>query len=55
MEFDGDVNSIYSAGNPKWGQIPGPGSLHDRYNIRRGLDPIISMPDALHIMLIKEK
>ena len=50
-----DVNSIYSAGDPKWEQIPGPGSLHDRYNIRRGLDPITSMPDALNIMLIKEK
>ena len=55
VEFDVDVNSVYPAGNPSWGQIPGPGSLYDRYNIRRGLEPITSMPNALNITLIKEK
>jgi len=55
VEFDVDANSVFPAGNSSWGQIPGPGSLYDRYKIKNGQDAITSMPDAQNITLIKEK
>lgn len=54
-EFDVDSSSIYPAGKENWGQIPGPGSLIDRLNQKKGLPPIKEMPDALNIKKIGDK
>ncbi|MGG5342851.1 hypothetical protein [Enterococcus sp. AZ192] len=54
-EFDVNSKSIYPAGNKNWGQIPGPGSLIDRLNQKKGLPPITEMPDALNIKKLGEK
>ena len=51
MEFDVPTNSISPAGNSNWGQIPGPGSLWDRFNQSKGLPPINGMPDATNIQV----
>lgn len=48
-EFDVTKNSLYPAGNENWSQIPGPGSLIDRLNQKKGLPAITEMPDALNI------
>ncbi len=48
-EFDVAKNSLYPAGNENWSQIPGPGSLIDRLNQKKGLPAITEMPDALNI------
>lgn len=48
-EFDVAKNSLYPAGNENWSQIPGPGSLIDRLNQKKGLPAITVMPDALNI------
>lgn len=49
VEFDVDSSRIYPAGKEGWGQIPGPGSFYDRLNIKKGLPPIDSMPEAQNI------
>lgn len=54
-EFDVNSNSIYPAGNDNWAQIPGPGSLIDRLNQKKGLPPITEMPDAVNIKKIGDK
>ncbi|EDN7386679.1 hypothetical protein ACE6YB_000005 [Listeria monocytogenes] len=41
--------TIYPAGKEGWAQIPGPGSLIDRFNRKKGLPGITEMPDALDI------
>nr|WP_028247983.1 hypothetical protein [Pseudobutyrivibrio ruminis] len=51
VEFDVDSSRIYQAGNEGWGQIPGPGSLYDRLNIKKGLPPISDMPNAYNISI----
>ncbi|WP_422389672.1 hypothetical protein [Candidatus Enterococcus lemimoniae] len=48
-EFDVAKNSLYPAGNENWSQIPGPDSLIDRLNQKKGLPAITEMPDALNI------
>lgn len=48
-EFNVNSNSIYPAGNENWAQIPGPGSLIDRLNQKKGLPPITEMPNAINI------
>ncbi|MBE6047566.1 MAG: hypothetical protein E7213_04020 [Clostridium sp.] len=55
VEFDVDSLKIYQAGNDGWGQIPGPGSLYDRLNIKKGLPPIEDMPNAYNIKIGGEK
>ena len=55
VEFDVDSSRIYQAGNDGWGQIPGPGSLYDRLNIKKGLPPIEDMPNAYNIKIGGEK
>ena len=54
-EFDVDSKNIYPAGKEGWGQIPGPGSLIDRLNQKKGLPAITEMPDALNIIIKGEK
>lgn len=48
-EFDVTNSALYQAGNENWAQIPGPGSLIDRLNQKKGLPAITEMPDALNI------
>jgi hypothetical protein len=55
VEFGVDSSRIYQAGNDGWGQIPGPGSLYDRLNIKKGLPPIEDMPNAYNIKIGGEK
>ena len=55
VEFDVDSSRLYQAGNDGWGQIPGPGSLYDRLNIKKGLPPIEDMPNAYNIKIGGEK
>ena len=55
VEFDVDSSRIYAADNYGWGQIPGPGSLYDRLNIKKGLPPIEDMPNAYNIKIGGEK
>ena len=55
VEFDVDSSTIYQAGNEGWGQIPGPGSLYDRLNIKKGLPPIDDMPNAYNIKIGGER
>ena len=55
VEFDVDSSRIYQAGNDGWGQIPGPGSLYDRLNIKKGLPQIEDMPNAYNIKIGGEK
>ena len=55
VEFDVDSSKIYKAGNDVWGQIPGPGSLYDRLNMKKGLPPIEDMPNAYDIKIRGEK
>ena len=55
VEFDVESSRIYQAGKDIWGQIPGPGSLQDRLNIKKGLTPIEDMPNAYNIQIEGEK
>ncbi|WP_439005758.1 TreTu family toxin [Listeria monocytogenes] len=48
-EFKVNEKTIYPAGKEGWAQIPGPGSLIDRFNRKKGLPGITEMPDALDI------
>ncbi|EGD30138.1 cytosolic protein [Streptococcus sanguinis SK72] len=54
-EFDVNSQSLYPAGKEGWGQIPGPGSLIDRLNQKKGLPAITEMPDARNINIKGEK
>lgn len=51
VEFDVDSIRIYPAGKEGWGQIPGPGSLIDRLNLKKGLPAFEDMPDAINIQI----
>lgn len=51
VEFDVDSTRIYLAGKEGWGQIPGPGSLIDRLNIKKGLPAFDDMPNASNIKI----
>lgn len=55
VEFDVPTNSIRAGGNANWGQIPGPGSLWDRFNQSKGLPPITEMPNATNIQIMGGK
>ncbi len=46
---------VFPAGNEGWGQIPGPGSIYDRLNIKKGLPPIEDMPNAFNIEIVRGK
>lgn len=55
VEFDVNANFVIKAGKEEWSQIPGPGSLTDRLNQKRGLPPIIDMPEAGNIKIVGGK
>lgn len=42
---------VYPAGKEGWGQIPGPNSLIDRLNVRKGLPAFTDMPNANNISI----
>ncbi len=48
-EFKVDEKTIFPAGKEGWAQIPGPGSLIDRFNQKKGLPAITEMPEAIDI------
>lgn len=54
VEFEVDANSVIQAGKGGWAQIPGPGSLTDRLNQKKGLPPITEMPKAQNIKILGE-
>jgi len=55
VEFDVPTSSLYPAGNENWGQIPGSGSLIDRFNQSKGLPAINEMPAATNIVIVGGK
>ncbi len=55
VEFDVDSSSVYPAGKNGWAQIPGPGSLIDRLNAKKGLPAIEDMPTANNIQIKGKK
>ena len=52
VEFEVNANSVFQAGKEGWAQIPGPGSLIDRLNQKRGLPPITEMPKVKNIKIL---
>ncbi|MBM5721781.1 hypothetical protein D8X92_13890 [Listeria ivanovii] len=48
-EFKVNEKTIFPAGKEGWAQIPGPGSLIDRFNQKKGLPAITEMPEAIDI------
>ena len=55
VEFDVDASSVQPAGREGWAQIPGPDSLYDRLNQKKGLPPINDMPKASNIVVKGKK
>lgn len=55
VEFDVDSNSVIKAGKEEWSQIPGPGSLTDKLNQKKGLPAITDMPNAINIKIVGGK
>ena len=51
VEFEVESSRLVQAGKEGWGQIPGPGSLYDRLNIKKGVPPISDMPNAYNIIV----
>ena len=51
VEFDVNISSVFNAGKDGWGQIPGPGSILDRLNQKKGLPAITEMPIANNIKI----
>ena len=51
VEFDVPSDRINAAGKNNWGQIPGPDSLIDRLNKKKGLPQITDMPEASNIIV----
>lgn len=55
VEFDVESARIYPGGKIGWAQIPGPGSLYDRYRQCKGLTGFSDMPYAYNVQMVKEK
>ena len=55
VEFDVDSSRVFQGGNEAWGIIPGPGSIHDRLRIQKGLPGYTDMPTATNIQIVGSK